>query len=548
MTVVSGNEESLVLPLEDWVLGMGHDLKTPIGSILGINTLLASKIKDPELSELIERSNDSAKYLLHLVMSILELAKFKGESFDVRFSDFSLAAELSFIRETAKSLLIGKAVTFELDVDETAIDQCRFDATKIRQILMNLVSNACKFTKEGSVTLSVKTLEFDDERRWQRVRFSVIDTGRGMSDADLEHVFERFYTKGTENLADAQRGSGLGMYISSAICQLFGSELNVNSTLGEGSCFYFDIDLPVTGENVSTAARTTQVLAQRPMLVLPQDCLKGLNVYVVDDAAVNCKIASKLLSNAGATVTTSVSANRALEELVRTEKNWDAVLIDLQMPEMDGAQFAQKLSEVRADLPLFGYSAEVPDSLRHSTSAFISFVDKPVDPVALKAVLIEHRGVPDSSEVLSALMNPPGFEDIDGIDVRTTLENVGYDSSLLTGLISAYIDNCYTDTRQLRAALERKSINYARFVLKRIVSMADMLGAHELHREVVDSLKRWEDAAPAESLDDDADRLDRIIWSTLSSLKRLAERYEVLSGSYVHGRVRQPNDDGIKVP
>ncbi len=262
------------------------------------------------------------------------------------------------------------------------------DAHRIEQILINLVGNALKFTTAGSVRLTA-TVQAADERQ-VRLRVEVRDSGIGMSEETLARLFQPF-SQGDASITRRFGGTGLGLAISKRLVELMGGELKVSSQEGHGSTFAFEIPFPRAGMAPAPAPAPTDAKSQVVSLKL-----SGLRVLAVDDNRVNLLIAEKALKNQGAQVATAADGQQALDQIQASPRDYDVVLMDIQMPVMDGLTATR---EIRSDpqmaaLPVVGLSAGVlPEEREAALAAGMNdFLTKPINLDALTSTLLRVTG------------------------------------------------------------------------------------------------------------------------------------------------------------
>lgn len=226
----------------DFLANMSHELRTPLNAILGYSEMLMEEAEDDELESYaadLAKIQSSGEHLLTLINDILDLSKIEAGKMDLHIEEFEFVKHLAQIEATAKPLVEKNGNKFILENNAT-FEKLKNDQTKLRQILFNMLSNAAKFTKEGSVTLSINTIEKD-------VRFAVIDTGIGMNEKQLGKVFDEF-TQAEASTAKDYGGTGLGLPISKKMTEMMGGKMEVESEEGKGTTFSITIPVEVKEE------------------------------------------------------------------------------------------------------------------------------------------------------------------------------------------------------------------------------------------------------------------------------------------------------------
>ena len=380
-------EESLQLARQNeeakqtFFRSMSHDMRTPLNAIIGLSELAGRHLDDPEkVSACLRKLTVSSRQLLGLINDILDMARLERGQLQLDSRRFGLTA---CVEECAGPFRLqaeaeGKHLGVHIRVEE---DQVVGDAFRIQQILNNLLSNALKFTGAGGRVV----LSLDQTGRGERAkyRFTVADTGIGMSPEFLERLFEP-YAREMRFSERQAAGTGLGMSITKSLVTQMGGEIQVTSRPGEGSIFTVVLPLAADGGTQPQAAEGAE----------PPASLAGLRVLLAEDNEINMEITAELLSAHGAEITQAWNGRQAVELFRRSDPfAFDVVLMDMQMPELDGCQAARAIRALdrpdAASVPIVAVTANAfAEDMAETTAAGMdAHVSKPIDFETLRRTL-----------------------------------------------------------------------------------------------------------------------------------------------------------------
>ena len=321
--------ESANLAKSQFLATMSHEIRTPMNGVLGALELLRSSRLDTQQRRLVKTAASSGESLMAILNDVLDHSKIEAGKLNLTRSPLSLHATASSVVALFRANAQAKGLTLVLDLEPGVIDRVIGDAQRIKQVLLNLVGNAIKFTERGNVTLHLSALS-GQNAHVARVRFKVIDTGIGVPPEAMSRLFQPFQQVET---ARGKRlgGTGLGLAISQKIVEAMGGRIEVNSRSGVGSTFHFDLGFEVDPNPPAGGESTDSTMSAFDAL-LPQR-LTG-TVLVVEDNAVNRIIAEEMLQSLGLDIVEAEDGVEALDVLTR--RSVDLVLMDCQMPVMDG--------------------------------------------------------------------------------------------------------------------------------------------------------------------------------------------------------------------
>ncbi len=394
---------------------VSHELRTPLNTIIGLTNLMLKKEQEKEATEYTTYIQQAAQNLLHLVNDLLDLGKIEAGKLILEKEQFELKELINNIQNLFKYKLTTEKVALMVKVDNNIPSILQGDHHKLNQILINLLSNAFKFTSQGQVSLQVK--EKQRLRNITYLEFIVSDTGCGIPEQQLKTIFES-YVQAAQDRMTKQLGTGLGLHIVKQFIDLMDGELSVTSQLGVGSTFTFVLPFPIIilepalfeaqnqksivpidsiapicpkslPTSTTTSSSTSNSAKQSTLNI---EALKGIKILVVEDEMMNQFVAKKTLTNWGILVTIADNGKKAIDLL--EQKNFDIVLMDISMPEMDGLTAARKIraSEkvLNNQVPIFAFTANAFEQTHKMVleAGMDGYVTKPFELESLQQKLL----------------------------------------------------------------------------------------------------------------------------------------------------------------
>lgn len=307
---------------------MSHDIRTPMNAIIGMTSIAAMHIEDTQkVQDCLKKISSSSQHLLSLINDVLDMSKIESGNIALNLEIMSLPAVLESVVNIMQPLIKERKQYFSIHLEQVKHEDFICDSLRLRQIIINVLSNASKFTPEnGTITFKIKEC-VADKPGCALLQFTCTDTGIGIKSEYLPHIFQAF-TRERDSRVDKTEGSGLGMAITKRLTELFGGTIHVKSRLGEGTEFQIALPLEIA---LPPAAQA--------------DCT-GLKILVVDNDEVSCQYLVQELEDLGVIASCSYSGNDAVQRVTaahQADEDYDMVLLDWKMPEMDGVETTREI-------------------------------------------------------------------------------------------------------------------------------------------------------------------------------------------------------------
>lgn len=321
----------------EFISNISHEIRTPLNAIIGFGQVLTEKLEDRQTKKLTSQIVNSSEMLLQLINDLLDFSKIEAGKLALDYGPYNLRQSLRKLLDIFHGQASSKGLTIKLNIDKRLPKQMIFDELRLKQILANLISNAIKFSSEGAIEIGIKVIEKDST--YCVFEMWVQDNGIGISEPQQENLFQPFI-QAESSTARKYGGSGLGLNICNKLLEQMNSKLQVDSAVGKGSRFYFSLKLThlIASEylhNKETAQAVTQFTKTR--------------VLLAEDNAINVEVITAMLSGTNLKITRVADGNEAIHKL--THQSFDIILMDIQMPEMDGYE-ATRIIRHQMDSPL----------------------------------------------------------------------------------------------------------------------------------------------------------------------------------------------------
>ncbi len=457
--------EAQTATMSQFLANMSHEIRTPMNAILGYTDIMLETELDETRRANLQTIQDASNHLLHVVNDILDLSKFESGKISINKSPFTLSSLFREMENLFRLEARRKSLNLEVPVitstDEPTLEG---DSVRIGQVLINLLSNALKFTETGSVRLSYTAEDADNGE--VLLRFQVTDTGIGIDPESLDSIFDTF---DQGNTTSNETGTGLGLSISRKLAETMGGSLFADSEPGQGSTFTF------TTRVSAPAAATIEPAPQQPAQRAP---LPATDLLLVEDNEINQRLASRLLENMGMVVTIAADGQEALDMLA--EKFYPIILMDIRMPRMDGIA---TIKAIRADPGLKSaavialsagvLASEIEEAMN---AGFDDYLTKPLIADAIYGVLAGIVGIALETKTASS----KGTLVVNGIDFGHAIENHSGDIEFMMSLTADFIDIYGDSGNQIGAMLAIGEVETAQRLAHNLAGISGSFGANAL--------------------------------------------------------------------
>ena len=378
----------------DFLSNMSHEIRTPLNAILGITEIqLLNENLEPAVKEGLGKIYSSGDLLLGIINDILDLSKIEAGKMELVIANYEIASLLSDTAQLNMMRIGSKPIAFDLDVDENTPTVLIGDELRVKQILNNLLSNAFKYTAEGTVNLAV-TAETHDESAGALLIFRVSDTGQGMTEEQVAKLFDQ-YSRFNQQANRSTEGTGLGMSITQNLIRMMNGEITVDSEPGKGSVFTVRLPQGVAGSGVLGKEMTDNLhqfrqssRAQMKRVQITREPMPYGRVLIVDDVETNIFVATGLMAPYGLRVDSAGSGFEAIDK-INDGNIYDIVFMDHMMPKMDGMEATKKIRNDGYGHPIVALTANavIGQSDLFLSNGFDDFISKPIDIRQLNTVL-----------------------------------------------------------------------------------------------------------------------------------------------------------------
>lgn len=361
----------------EFLSSMSHEIRTPLNAIVGFSTDLKEKIQDEEQKEEINDIVMASESLLEIVNGILDISKIEANKLEIVNTEYSFRKVFDELVVLAKARLGEKSLDYRVNYDESIPKYLYGDYARLKQIILNLLTNAIKYTNDGYIDFSVNSVKKDNICR---LIISVEDSGIGIKQENIDKLFSKFERFDKERNITIE-GTGLGLAITKKLVELMNGKIVAQSVYGKGSKFTVAIDQVIVNKEIEEKKEVKNIVND----------FSKYKVLVVDDNLINLKVATKLLENFKLKIDTCESGFSCLDKINNQEK-YDLILMDDMMPKLSGVETLKKLQEIEGfSIPVIALTANAISGMKEKylNDGFNDYLAKPIDKIELQRVLEE---------------------------------------------------------------------------------------------------------------------------------------------------------------
>ena len=461
-----------------FMANISHEVRTPLNAIIGLVRLLQDTKLDPVQTGLLQNIRASSENLLNLVNDLLDFTKMESGQVELQPVDFDIRELIRKVYNNFEYLAEEKGIRLSYHIEEQIYTWYKCDAGRLKQVLGHLMSNALKFTGTGSVELRVTMVGMAGRK--DRIRFTVIDTGIGISPENQSMIFEMLRQE-DESITRTAGGIGMGLTIARHILSLMGSKMELHSEKGQGSRFWFTLELEPGSEKGA---------GMKGSLGMPENpSFRGLRVLLVEDNKYNQFIAQAILEKWEASVQLAEDGKQAVEILTREQ--FDIILMDIQMPVMDGISATKAIrNEIRIGTPILALTANVSKGVSESCfeAGMQGYISKPFEEeelfTGIRAVVTDFVAEPPAvkppeethPEEVQLPGQPPPPDGLPRLaDVTRLAKMVRNDPRMLGTMIVKFLELTPEYVRELKAVAEKRDIHAIERASHKIKSSIDLV-------------------------------------------------------------------------
>ncbi len=469
-----------------FLANMSHEIRTPMNAVLGLDEMILKSNDKAEIDEYARTIQGAGKTLLSLINDILDFSKIETGRLEFVSEPYHLGELIADVNQMMSVRATQKDLEYRTKIDETLPDELIGDEMRVRQIMINLLNNAIKYTEKGYVQLSVTGIPKGES---VLLKISIKDSGIGIREDDKKHLFKSF-ERLDETRHHSVEGAGLGLAIVHQLLELMGGEIKVESEYGAGSVFTVFLPQEMIGtKSIAQAAAAKKSAKEENMEEDTLIVAPNAQVLVVDDNRVNLMVAKGLLKDTEVQVTTCESGKDCLE--LMKQKRFDIIFLDHMMPEMDGMETFKKAQDMvdnmNKDVPVIVFTANAMAGMKEQYLAvgFTDYISKPIDSKKFKQTLFKYipqdlqHSVDKGSGPMAELEELPQEEDVLTINQQSGMELCGGTKDVYMSVLSLFCEEKQTNRDKLEGMYNREDWKNYGILAHSLKSNSKLIGCPE---------------------------------------------------------------------
>jgi len=453
-----------------FLANMSHEIRTPMNAIKGLTQLALKTNLTVQQQDYLIKIESSSQALLEIINDILDYSKIEAGQLKMESINFYLDEALEQLNNMLGTRIEEKGLKLLLDIDETVPRSLVGDPLRLKQILINLTSNALKFTTKGCIQIQIELIEQKAEQ--VKLRFSITDTGIGISADTIPYLFDTF-TQADASTTRKFGGTGLGLAICKRLTKMMGGELSVESQVDKGSRFIF------TGVFCVGQTEKNVLPAKKPLQTKP---LQGARILLVEDNLINQQVAREIMESVGLVIDIANNGEEAVA--VVNNVQFEAVLMDIQMPIMDGYEATRLIREKQRELPIIAMTAHAMsgDKEKCLIVGMNDYITKPIDEAVLLHTLGKWIALREQRPMTHQKVDKLFPDELPGIDIAAGLKRLLGNRELYHKLLRHFYRDYQDVSKKINEALQKGDFKSARYLVHTIKGTAGNLSIDNLYK------------------------------------------------------------------
>jgi PAS domain S-box-containing protein len=452
--------EAAVKSKQQFLSNMSHEIRTPMNAIIGFTKVMLKTELSPKQKEYLTAIKTSGDALIVLINDILDLSKVDAGKMIFEEVPFKISNSVSAMLHLFELKAQEKNLSLNKEYDSGIPEVLLGDPVRLHQIILNLVGNSVKFTKTGSISMRIQMLEEDDEK--VLIEFTIADTGVGISEEKLPTIFENFQ-QATSDTSRIFGGTGLGLAIVKQLVEAQGGNIKVESKLDEGSTFQFSLNFK----------KTSQEALPDPIIAEPDTVIKNVKILVVEDIPLNQLLMRTIMDDFGFECDIAVNGKVAIEKV--QSKAYDIILMDLQMPEMNGFEATEYIRKnLNIQIPIIALTADVTtaDLSKCKAAGMNDYISKPLDEKVLKNKIMFFLAKAAKKKQNTPIAN----KEKKYINLQYLIQRTKSDPLLMTEMISLYLGQTKSLIKDMKESFQNKKWKELQAIAHKMIPSFSIVG------------------------------------------------------------------------